>query len=63
MVSNYRLIMVAVCLRESSVLLGPEVQRDKLGAKLQIMALKPRQQVKNLGAILDSELSFEPRKI
>ena len=39
---------------------GPGAQREKLVATLQARNLKACHQVKNLGFILDSELSFEP---
>ncbi len=42
------------------LVIGPEAKRDKHLSKLQTLSWKPSQQVKNLGVILDSKLSFIP---
>uniref|UniRef100_A0A8C6LX82 Reverse transcriptase domain-containing protein n=1 Tax=Nothobranchius furzeri TaxID=105023 RepID=A0A8C6LX82_NOTFU len=40
------------------LVIGPEAQREKLLPKLQSLSFNPSEQVKNLGAIFDSELTF-----
>uniref|UniRef100_A0A1A8K0K3 Reverse transcriptase domain-containing protein n=1 Tax=Nothobranchius kuhntae TaxID=321403 RepID=A0A1A8K0K3_NOTKU len=42
------------------LVIGPEAQREKLLPKLQSMSFYPSLQVKNLGVIFDSELTFIP---
>uniref|UniRef100_A0A8C6NY71 Reverse transcriptase domain-containing protein n=1 Tax=Nothobranchius furzeri TaxID=105023 RepID=A0A8C6NY71_NOTFU len=42
------------------LVIGPEAQREKLLPKLQSVSFYPSLQVKNLGVILDSELTFIP---
>ena len=45
--------------KTEDLVIGTEAQRNNLNLKLQALALNPRQQVKNLGVIFDSDLSFE----
>ena len=42
------------------LVIGPEAQREKLLPKLQSLSFNPSSQVKNLGVIFDSELTFIP---
>ena len=42
------------------LVLGPEAQREKLLPKLQSMSFNPSAQVKDMGVLLDSELTFIP---
>uniref|UniRef100_A0A8C6LGB2 Reverse transcriptase domain-containing protein n=1 Tax=Nothobranchius furzeri TaxID=105023 RepID=A0A8C6LGB2_NOTFU len=42
------------------LVIGPEAQREKLLPKLQSLSFNPSEQVKNLGVIFDSELTFIP---
>ena len=41
------------------LVIGANTQREKLTSKLKSPALSPRHQAKNLGVILDSNLSFD----
>ncbi|KAK7891097.1 hypothetical protein WMY93_023060 [Mugilogobius chulae] len=42
------------------LVIGPEAQREKLLSKLQTQSFNPSSQVRNLGVIFDSELTFIP---
>ncbi len=42
------------------LVIGPEVQREKLNVRLKSTSFNPREQVKNLGVIFDHDLSFKP---
>ena len=42
------------------LVIGPEAQREKLLPKLQSLSFSPSPQVRNLGVIFDSELTFIP---
>lgn len=42
------------------LVIGPEAKRENHLSKLQALSLMPSAQVKNLGVIADSELSFIP---
>uniref|UniRef100_A0A8C6Q5K8 Reverse transcriptase domain-containing protein n=1 Tax=Nothobranchius furzeri TaxID=105023 RepID=A0A8C6Q5K8_NOTFU len=42
------------------LVIGPEAQREKLLPKLQSLSFNPSEQVKKLGVIFDSELTFIP---
>ena len=42
------------------LVIGPEAQREKLLPKLQALSFYPSSQVRNLGVIFDSELTFIP---
>lgn len=41
------------------LVIGPEAMREKLNFKLEALALKPSDNVKNLGVVFDSNLTFE----
>ena len=41
------------------LVIGPEAMREKLNFKLETLALKPSDKVKNLGVVFDSNLTFE----
>ena len=40
--------------------IGSEAQRQRINIQLKALALNPTSQVKSLGVILDSDLSFNP---